>query len=63
MKDSVKTYAEAGNAHGDGVDNNVPSRTKGSHEEGQEDQEHQPDDKPQWILHDLVGGEWVVQSD
>lgn len=53
MKDSVITYAETGNANGDGVNDNVPSRTEGSHEEGQEDQEHQPDDKPQRILHDL----------
>lgn len=50
------TYTQAGNAHGDGVDDNVPSRAKGGHEEGQEDEQHQPDDKPQRILHNEMIG-------
>ena len=49
------TYTDSRNAHGDRVQDDVPTRAESSDEEGQEDQDDQPDDKPQWILHGSSG--------
>lgn len=45
------TYTESRNADSDRVDDDVPTSAEGGHKEGEENQEHQPDDKPQGILH------------
>lgn len=46
------TYAQSWNANGNRIDDDVPPSAESGDEEGQEDQEYQPDHKPQRILHD-----------